>query len=157
MTERKRFSLTMMPVGRSVLLFAIWIGVGNMVEPNAWAEELVVNGQPIEVEVAGTLEERQVGLAEREFLPLNSGMLFVYPRPQAVCFWMKDTALPLSVAFLDRQGQVINIEEMQPNTEVRHCADAPASFALEMNRGWFEISGVVSGDKIEGLEHFTSQ
>ncbi|MFM7123600.1 MAG: DUF192 domain-containing protein [Fluviibacter sp.] len=79
-------------------------------------------------------------------------MLFVYPAPAYFCMWMKNTKLPLSVAFIDAQGQVINIEDMVPQTETNHCTQRNATYALEANRGWFVKHGVVPGSQVLGLE-----
>ena len=79
-------------------------------------------------------------------------MLFVYPAPAYFCMWMKNTKIPLSVAFIDAQGQVINIEDMAPQTETNHCTQRNATYALEANRGWFAKHGVVAGSQIIGLE-----
>jgi uncharacterized membrane protein (UPF0127 family) len=79
-------------------------------------------------------------------------MHFVFPRAERFCMWMRNTFLPLSVAFLDDQGKILNIEDMQPETEDNHCASAPVRFALEMNRGWFAEKGIGPGQRIGGLE-----
>ena len=88
----------------------------------------------------------------RERMATNHGMLFVFPQAERHCMWMRNTLLPLSVAFLDDQGRILNIEDMQPQTENNHCAVAPARFALEMNRGWFAGKGIKPGQRIGGLE-----
>jgi len=82
----------------------------------------------------------------------NQGMLFVFPRAERHCMWMRNTYIPLSVAFIDDQGKILNIEDMKPQTETSHCANAPARFALEMNRGWFAEKGIKPGQRIGGLE-----
>jgi len=79
-------------------------------------------------------------------------MLFVFPKAAVYCMWMKNTPLPLAVAFLDDQGRIINIEEMQPLSEDNHCAAAPARFALEMNAGWFSQRGITPGALINGVK-----
>ena len=106
----------------------------------------------IEAEVAHTFETRQVGLMNRAAMPLHRGMVFVFPEARAHCMWMKNTFLPLSVAFVDAQGKVINIEDMQPQSEDNHCAAAPARFALEMNLGWFRERGIKAGDVLRGFD-----
>lgn len=85
-------------------------------------------------------------------MPTNQGMLFVFDQNDIHCMWMKNTLIPLSVAFLDEGGAIINIEDMQPQSEQTHCARKPARFALEMNRGWFAQRGVRAGAKLRGLE-----
>jgi len=106
----------------------------------------------IEAEVAHTFQNRQIGLMNRQTMPQHQGMVFVFPEDARHCMWMKNTYLPLSVAFLDTQGKVINIEDMQPQTEDNHCAAAPARFALEMNFGWFRERGIKPGDTLRGVE-----
>ena len=106
----------------------------------------------IEAEVAHMPQTRQIGLMNRRSMPSQRGMVFVFERDATHCMWMKNTYLPLSVAFLDAQGKVINIEDMQPQTEDNHCAAAPARFALEMNIGWFRERGIKPGDALRGVE-----
>src|SRR5262249_47614325 len=88
----------------------------------------------------------------RESLGANDGMLFVFPEPEVQCMWMKNTLIPLSVAFLDAEGSIVSISEMKPQTETSHCAARPAKYALEMSRGWFSAKGIKPGFKIGGLE-----
>jgi uncharacterized protein len=113
---------------------------------------LKIKGHPLRVEVANTPETRRTGLMLREAMPENQGMLFVYEAAGRHAMWMKNTLIPLSVAFIDRSGRIINIEDMQPRTEDSHPALAPAAYALEVNQGWFRKRGIKSGDRVEGLE-----
>ncbi len=106
----------------------------------------------IRAEVANTFETRARGLMYREALGPNQGMLFVFPAVERHCMWMKNTPLPLSVAFIDERGEVVSISEMAPHTENSHCAAKPARFALEMSKGWFAAKGVRAGSKIQGLD-----
>ncbi len=106
----------------------------------------------IRAEVANTFETRARGLMYRETLGPNQGMLFVFQAVERHCMWMKNTPLPLSVAFIDERGEVVSISEMAPHTETSHCAARPARFALEMNKGWFAAKGVRAGSKIQGLD-----
>lgn len=106
----------------------------------------------VEAEVAADLKSRMQGLMGRRYLGPQQGMLFVFPEAARHCMWMKNTFLPLSVAFLDDQGRIINIEDMEPETEDSHCAARPARFALEMNRGWFAGKSVKPGAEVLGLE-----
>jgi uncharacterized membrane protein (UPF0127 family) len=106
----------------------------------------------IQAEVANTFETRMTGLMHRKKLGASNGMLFVFPDVARHCMWMKNTFVPLSVAFIDERGVILNIADMQPQTEDSHCATAPARFALEMNQGWFAAKGVKPGAKISGIE-----
>jgi uncharacterized protein len=105
----------------------------------------------IKAEVAAKDAERQQGLMYREKMGPNEGMVFLFEAPAGVCMWMKNTFIPLSVAFIDESGKIINIEEMQPQTMDSHCARKPARYALEMNRGWFKQKNIKAGSVIEGL------
>lgn len=105
----------------------------------------------ITAEVAATEEQRAQGLMHREKLAPNAGMVFAFGAPARVCMWMKNTPLPLSVAFLDRQGVVLNIADMQPNTTTSHCSRQPAHYALEMEQGWFARKGIKPGSLIKHL------
>jgi len=104
----------------------------------------------INAEVAQTPEQRAIGLMHRPSMPANDGMLFVFERPGQQCFWMKNTLLPLSIAFLDDDGVIVNIEEMKPQSLDSHCSARPVRFALEMNRGWFDKRAIKPGAKISG-------
>lgn len=106
----------------------------------------------IEAEIASTPEQRETGLMYREFMPIQHGMLFVFPNLARHCMWMKHTPLALSVAFLDETGRIINIEEMRPLTEKPHCAAEAARYALEMNQGWFQAHGLMAGDALTGTD-----
>jgi uncharacterized membrane protein (UPF0127 family) len=105
----------------------------------------------IHAEVAADFGSRSRGLMFRESLAANAGMLFIFDEAQAHCMWMKNTLVPLSVAFLDERGVIINIAEMAPQTENSHCAAKPARYALEMNRGWFAARGIKPGAPIGGI------
>ena len=106
----------------------------------------------IRAEVAHTFETRAQGLMHRRSLGPNEGMLFVFPRAEVQCMWMKNTLVPLSVAFMDQAGKIVSISDMQPRTETPHCAAAPAKLALEMSRGWFSERGIKAGARILGVE-----
>jgi len=106
----------------------------------------------IRAEVANSFESRARGLMYRESLGPNQGMLFIFPEEGRHCMWMKNTLIPLSVAFLDAKAQIINIAEMQPHSEQSHCAARPALYALEMAKGWFSAKGVRPGSTIQGLQ-----
>lgn len=113
-------------------------------------------GHRLIAELAVTAAQRERGLMHRDALPDDHGMLFVYAAPERICMWMKNTRIPLSVAFLDGQGKIINIAEMQPKSLDIHCAARPARYALEMARGWFARRGISPGMRIRGLERLPS-
>ncbi|MCC7548697.1 MAG: DUF192 domain-containing protein [Burkholderiales bacterium] len=112
---------------------------------------LTVKGHALRAELARTEEEKRTGLMYRKQLAANGGMLFVYEREGVWAMWMKNTYVPLSVAFIDRNGIIVNIEDMEPLTEDSHQARGPVRYALEVNRGWFERRGIGPGDRVEGL------
>jgi len=114
--------------------------------------ELTAGIYRIRAELANTDESRAEGLMHRKSMPVNNGMLFVFNREARYCMWMHDTLMPLSVAFLDGQGRIINVEEMQPQTENTHCAAKPAKFALEMNAAWFKRRGLGAGTIVAGID-----
>ena len=105
----------------------------------------------IRAEVADTDATRRDGLMFRRELPGNDGMLFVFDRPDVQCFWMRNTLLPLSIAFIADDGTIVNIEDMAPQTEDPHCAKKPVRYALEMAQGWFDAHGISAGKKLDGL------
>lgn len=113
--------------------------------------ELTAGIHLIHAEVANTFESRAQGLMFRKYLGANEGMLFVFPQVEKPCMWMKNTLIPLSVAFLDTQGKIVSISEMQPQTEDSHCAAGPAKFALEMGGGWFSAKGLKPGMPLVGV------
>ena len=106
----------------------------------------------IRAEVAADYETRGRGLMHRKSLAPNAGMVFRFDQPSIQCMWMKNTLIPLSVAFLDEKGTVINIADMQPHSEQSHCSLQPALYALEMTRGWFAERGIKAGSRLAGLE-----
>jgi uncharacterized protein len=105
----------------------------------------------IRAELAADFNTRARGLMFRASMPQNAGMLFIFDEAGAQCMWMKNTLIPLSVAFIDDAGAIINIADMQPQTEDSHCASRPARYALEMNRGWFAARGIKPGSRIGGI------
>ena len=116
--------------------------------------ELTAGMHRIVAEVAADHASRATGLMHRRSLASNHGMLFVFQEKSPQCFWMRNTLIPLSIAFLDDDGRIVNIEDMAPMTENSHCSKEPVRFALEMEQGWFQRRGVNAGDRLGGREVF---
>ena len=119
--------------------------------------ELKAGMHLIRAEVAADYGSRMQGLMHRKSLGPNAGMLFIFDAPATHCMWMKNTYIPLSVAFLDAQGAIINIADMQPHSEQSHCAARPALYALEMTQGWFAQRGIKPGTKLGGIDQATAR
>jgi uncharacterized protein len=105
----------------------------------------------IHAEIASTEQQREQGLMFRKSMGSNEGMVFDFGAPASVCMWMKNTLIPLSVAFIDRDGTIVNIEDMEPQTTTSHCAKKKVFYALEMNKGWFKQKNIKPGSKIGGF------
>jgi uncharacterized membrane protein (UPF0127 family) len=104
----------------------------------------------IRAEVAERPDERAIGLMHRTEMAAHEGMLFVFEQPARQCFWMKNTLLPLSIAFLADDGRIVNIADMQPRSLDSHCSAQPVRYALEMNQGWFAKRGIKTGARLSG-------
>jgi len=104
----------------------------------------------IQAQVAATPQERAVGLMFRKEMPANEGMLFVFERPSGQCFWMKNTLLPLTAAFVADDGTIVNLVDMQPQSLNSHCSAKPVRYVLEMHRGWFDKRGIKAGSRLSG-------
>ena len=132
-------------------IFRLCTSILLLVSAQAFAQ-MPASFHRTEAEVAADQANRMQGLMHRNSMPANHGMLFVFTTADRHCMWMRNTLLPLSVAFLDEQGRILNIENMKPKTETSHCAAAPARFALEMNLDWFSRKGIKPGQRIGGVE-----
>ncbi len=110
---------------------------------------LSINGRPLDVEIARTKRQREKGLMFREELGWNEGMLFIFPEEQFLSFWMKDTSIPLSIAFLDCSGVVVDIYDMEPYSSDPVRSTRKCRFAIEVNRGFFRDAGLTDGDSID--------
>ena len=104
----------------------------------------------IQAEVAQTNDQREIGLMYRRTMGNNEGMIFAFEQPGPQCFWMKNTLLPLSVAFVADDGTIVNLDDMKPQTLDGHCSKKPVRFVLEMNQGWFAKRGIKAGEKLQG-------
>ena len=100
----------------------------------------------IDAQVAAQPKELAIGLMFRKSMPAHEGMIFVFPEPARQCFWMRNTLIPLSVAFLSEDGHIINTAEMHALSDTPHCSSKPAKYVLEMNKGWFKKAGLKAGD-----------
>jgi uncharacterized membrane protein (UPF0127 family) len=113
--------------------------------------ELKAGMHLIQAEVVSDPGSRAQGLMHRRTLAPNAGMLFIFDEPAIHCMWMKNTFVPLSVAFIDERGTIANIADMEPHSEVSHCAARPVRYALEMNRGWFAARSIKPGSRLGGI------
>jgi uncharacterized membrane protein (UPF0127 family) len=104
----------------------------------------------IDAQVAATPAQREIGLMFRQEMPIHEGMLFVFEQPQQQCFWMKNTLLPLTAAFVDDDGTIVNLADMKPQSTASHCSEKPVRFVLEMNQGWFAKKNIKKGFKLKG-------
>ena len=104
----------------------------------------------IQAQVAATPEQRATGLMHRTDMPGNEGMLFVFEEPAGQCFWMKNTLLPLTAAFVADDGTIVNLADMKPQTTDSHCSEKPVRYVLEMNQGWFAKRGLKAGSRLGG-------
>jgi uncharacterized membrane protein (UPF0127 family) len=111
---------------------------------------LSVGIHQIDTQLAVSPQQKEVGLMFRKEMPQHEGMLFVFESPSRQCFWMKNTLLPLTAAFVSDDGTIVNLEDMKPQTTDSHCSAKPVRFVLEMNQGWFAKKGVKAGAKITG-------
>ena len=119
---------------------------------------LSVAGKAVTAEVADDAEERSMGLMFRDRLAPNAGMLFVMPKPERASFWMKNTTLPLSIAYINASGVILEIHDLQPLDEKPVPSAFPnIGYALEMEQGWFSENGILAGDRIQGLPAFSGQ
>lgn len=151
----------MHPVARAGLILAVaWLTLvatwSLASEESAEPSDLQVlhlNEQQISVEIAATKAQQLKGLMFRPFLPDDRGMLFVYEDNKTACMWMKNTLIPLSVAFIDASGRIVNIiDDMKPLQRRTRCSTAEVLYALETNQGWFQTRNIVAGDLVQGLE-----
>jgi len=133
-----------------VALAAVW-PAGGLADP-LLTFPVRIKGHTLRVELADTPETRRTGLMNRRQLGADSGMLFVFDAASPQAMWMKNTLIPLSVAFVGADGRILNIEDMQPLTEDAHPSAGPAMYAVETNLGWFRKHGIKAGDRIEGLQ-----
>ena len=111
---------------------------------------LTVGMHLLDVQVAQTPQERQIGLMFRKEMPQHEGMLFVFEQPATQCFWMRNTLIPLTAAFVADDGTIVNLADMKPQTDDSHCSAKPVRFVLEMNQGWFAKRSIQAGYRLSG-------
>lgn len=141
-------------------LLAPCLALGLLAASPAWAQdgpqlqlprtELTAGMHLIKVQVADTPDARTVGLMWRKDMPTNEGMLFVFEQPATQCFWMKNTLLPLTAAFIADDGRIVNLADMQPQSLDSHCSAQPVRYVLEMHQGWFAKRGLKAGARLSG-------
>jgi uncharacterized protein len=152
----KQFAMTVRSISRKAMLFVALLAAVSTQAIGQQTVQFPVTSlnagiYVIKAEVAARDAERQQGLMYRQKMGPNEGMVFLFEAPAGVCMWMKNTLIPLSVAFIDENGTIINIEDMQPQTTDSHCAKKPVRYALEMNQGWFKKKNIKPGSVIGGL------
>jgi uncharacterized membrane protein (UPF0127 family) len=143
------------PLHRGLFAVAAWLLTCALAHAQGSAQSLPritlsAGFHNISAEVAQTPDARATGLMHRESMPLNHGMLFIFERPGQQCFWMKNTLIPLDVAFLADDGSIVNIERMKPQTLDAHCSTKPVRYVLEMNDGWFAKRAIAPGFRLKG-------
>jgi uncharacterized membrane protein (UPF0127 family) len=126
------------------------VGAQEIPQPKLPTVTLSAGIHNIVAEVASTPRQREIGMMMRTRMAGHEGMLFVFDEPQPQCFWMRNTLLPLSIAFIDDNGTIVNTEEMQPRTDDSHCSAKPVRFVLEMNQGWFAKRALKAGARLRG-------
>ena len=134
------------------LLAPTWSSPSVQGEPQSGLPRVLLQAglYQIDAQVASTDNQREVGLMYRPQMPQQEGMLFVFEQSSPQCFWMKNTILPLSAAFIESDGTIVNIEDMKPQTTDSHCSKKPVRYVLEMNQGWFTKKGLKAGSKLLG-------
>lgn len=140
------------PGRRRLLLAVCLMASGQALADPLLTYRITVGGHALRVEVADTPEGRSTGLMHRRHLPEDGGMLFVFERAEPQAMWMKNTPLPLSVAFVGTDRRILNIEDMTPFTEDSHPSAGPALYAIETAQGWFARRGIRPGARVQGLE-----
>jgi len=137
---------------KSVVALLLAVPLLAMAADDAPTRTLTIRDQKLEVEIASTPQTRALGLMNRFSLRTDHGMLFVFETPQPLAFYMKNTYVPLSIAFVDARSRILNIEDMRPLDESTHWSKGQALYAIEMRQGWFASKGIGPGDAVVGLQ-----
>ena len=149
-THRGLFAVGLAVAAVAVTLAAPAARAQEGPQMNLQRVEITAGMHRIDAQVALAPEERQTGLMYRKEMPQFEGMLFVFEQPAQQCFWMKNTLLPLTAAFVADDGTIVNLEDMKPQTLDSHCSSKPVRYVLEMNKGWFAQKGIKAGTKLAG-------
>ena len=148
----KRYAFDTAPTARFLLvLAALLTATLAWAEPRPRLATIKVGAHALRVEVVTNDEDRARGLMHRKSLGANDGMLFIFDEPAYHSMWMKNTLIPLSVAFVDAQGTILNILDMEPQTLDSHMSAGPSIYAIETNKGWFAARKIKAGDQVAGL------
>ena len=134
----------------SLMLTPVWIRAQEAPQMNLQRTRLSAGMYVIDAQVALTPDERQIGLMQRKDMPQHEGMIFIFEQVAQQCFWMKNTLLPLTAAFVADDGTIVNLADMKPQTTESHCSTQPVRYVLEMNKGWFAKKGIKAGSKLGG-------
>ena len=134
----------------AAMLSPLWTWAEEGPQMNLQRVKLTAGVHLMDVQVASTPEQRQTGLMFRKEMPQQEGMIFVFEQASQQCFWMKNTLLPLTAAFVADDGTIVNMADMKPQTTQSHCSAEPVRYVLEMNKGWFAKKGIKAGSKLGG-------
>jgi uncharacterized protein len=140
-----------------LFLFSIAAGSWSQAQLELPRVKLSAGLYLIDAQIAASPVQREIGLMHRTEMPMQEGMLFVFEQTSVQCFWMKDTLIPLTAAFVADDGTIVNLVNMKPQTTDAHCSKKPVRFVLEMNQGWFAKKGIREGKKLAGPPFKTSQ
>ena len=140
-----RCGLLLIAIGMSVLASS-----AQQAQMNLPRTKLSAGMHMLDVQLAQTPQERQIGLMFRKDMPQHEGMLFVFEQPATQCFWMRNTLIPLTAAFVADDGTIVNLADMKPLSDESHCSTKPVRFVLEMNQGWFAKRNIQAGYKLGG-------
>lgn len=138
------------PLALAALMVPALVWAQDIPQLNLQRATITAGIHLIDAQVAQTPEQREIGLMQRKEMPQREGMIFIFDLPGQQCFWMKNTVLPLTAAFVADDGTIVNMADMKPQTTDPHCSAEPVRYVLEMNRGWFAKKGIKAGSKLGG-------
>ena len=144
------FKLRAATLTATLLLVGPWAAAQQGPQLTLQRVPLTAGMYRIDAQVAQSPQERQIGLMNRKSMPQHEGMLFVFEEAATQCFWMKNTLLPLTAAFVADDGSIVNLADMQPHSQDSHCSKKPVRYVLEMNQGWFSQKGLKAGARLDG-------